>query len=132
MPGSGSQTTIGVARPGEVRALIAKARAAAPGIPLRVHFHDTRGTGVANVVAAVNAGVTTVDAAIGGTGGCPFAPGAAGNVASEDVLYMLDGLGVRTGIDLAKLAEAGRFISDVLGRPPASKAAQALAARSAA
>lgn len=114
--------TIGVARPGEVSALIAKVRAAAPGIPLRVHFHDTRGTGVANAVAAVNAGVTTVDAAIGGTGGCPFAPGAAGNVASEDVVYAL---GAATGVDLDALIEAAHWLSGQLGKPPVSALAHA-------
>lgn len=115
--------TIGVARPAEVSALIAKVRAAAPGVPLRVHFHDTRGTGVANAVAAVNAGVTTVDAAIGGTGGCPFAPGAAGNVASEDVVYALGE--EATGVDLGALIESAHWLSAALGKPPASALAHA-------
>lgn len=109
--------TIGVATPGEVSALIAAVKAAVPGVPLRMHFHDTRGTGVANAVAAVAAGVTTIDAAIGGTGGCPFAPGAAGNVASEDVAYALGG---RMGVDVEGLIDAAHWLGERLGKPPVS------------
>lgn len=109
--------TIGVATPAHVSALIAAVRAAIPGVPLRVHFHDTRGTGVANACAAVAAGVATIDAAIGGTGGCPFAPGAAGNVASEDVAYALDG---RMAVDVDALIDAARWLGEKLGKPPVS------------
>ncbi len=109
--------TIGVATPGEVSALIAAVKAAVPGVPLRMHLHDTRGTGVANAVAAVAAGVTTIDAAIGGTGGCPFAPGAAGNVASEDVAYALGG---RMGVDIEALIDAAHWLGERLGKPPVS------------
>jgi isopropylmalate/homocitrate/citramalate synthase len=100
-----------------------------PREALAVHFHDTYGQALANIIACLDGGIAVIDASVAGLGGCPFAPGAAGNVATEDVLYMLDGLGVRTGVDLAAVAEAGRFICGVLGRQPASKAAQALAAR---
>ena len=113
--------TIGIARPAEVRALVgAVTRAVAP-LPLRVHFHDTRGTGIANVVAAVEAGVTKVDASIAGIGGCPFAPGAAGNVATEDVVYAL---GDRVALDLDRLVAAARHLSALLGRAPASALAR--------
>ncbi len=114
--------TIGVARPAEVTDLIAKVRAEIGDIPLRVHFHDTRGTGVANALAAIAAGVRTVDAAIGGTGGCPFAPGAAGNVASEDIVYAT---GDATGVDLNGLIETARWLSARLGKQPASALAHA-------
>ena len=100
-----------------------------PLAALAVHFHDTYGQALANILACLETGIAVVDASVAGLGGCPFAPGAAGNVATEDVVYMLDGLGVRSGVDLARLAEAGRFICEALGREPASKAAQALAAR---
>ncbi|WP_375195378.1 hydroxymethylglutaryl-CoA lyase [Sphingobium sp.] len=114
--------TIGIARPAEVTALIERVQAEVGAIPLRVHFHDTRGTGVANAVAAIAAGVRTVDAAIGGTGGCPFAPGAAGNVASEDVVYATD---CATGLDLAALIDTAGWLSQQLGKPPASALAHA-------
>jgi hydroxymethylglutaryl-CoA lyase len=100
--------TIGVARPAEAKALAASVAAVIAPLPLRVHFHDTRGMGVANVIAAIDAGAITVDAAIGGTGGCPFAPGAAGNVASEDVAYALEG---EIGVDLAKLVESAVWLN---------------------
>lgn len=89
----------------------------------------TYGQALANALAALEKGVAVVDAAVAGLGGCPYAPGASGNVATEDVAYMLDGLGIRTGVDLSKLAQAGRAISAVLGRPPASKVARALMAK---
>ncbi|WP_255326497.1 hydroxymethylglutaryl-CoA lyase [Sphingobium sp. EM0848] len=114
--------TIGVARPAEVTSLIAKVQAEIGAIPLRVHFHDTRGTGVVNAVAAIAAGVRTVDAAIGGTGGCPFAPGAAGNVASEDVVYAT---GDATGLDLGALIDSAGWLSRQLGKVPASALAHA-------
>jgi hydroxymethylglutaryl-CoA lyase len=118
--------TIGIARPGEVARLAADVAAAIAPLPLRVHFHDTRGMGVANVMAAVAAGAVTVDAAIGGTGGCPFAPGAAGNVASEDVAYAL---GDAMDVDIAKLVETAGWLNAKLGRAQTSAMARALASR---
>jgi isopropylmalate/homocitrate/citramalate synthase len=100
-----------------------------PREKLAVHFHDTYGQALANLMAALEKGIAVADSSVAGLGGCPYAKGATGNVASEDVLYLLDGLGIRTGVDLAKLAEAGRFISAELGREPASKVARALAAK---
>jgi hydroxymethylglutaryl-CoA lyase len=117
--------TIGVARPGEVERLTAELVAAITPLPLRVHFHDTRGMGVANVIAAVRAGAVTVDAAIGGTGGCPFAPGAAGNVASEDVAYAL---GDAVDVDIAKLVATAGWLNARLGRERTSAVARAFAA----
>ena len=99
-----------------------------PLTQLAVHFHDTYGQALANINACLELGIATVDSSVAGLGGCPYAPGATGNVASEDVLYLLNGLGIATGVDLAKLAAAGRFISEHLGRPPASKVALALTA----
>ena len=96
-----------------------------------MHFHDTYGQALANILACLELGVQTVDAAVAGLGGCPYAKGASGNVASEDVVYMLDGLGIETGIDLEKLAAAGSFICEALGRPSNSKVALALAGRAA-
>jgi hydroxymethylglutaryl-CoA lyase len=96
---------------------------------LAVHFHDTYGQAVANILAALGKGIAVVDSSVAGLGGCPYAPGAAGNVASEDVLYLLDGLGISTGVELGRLAAAGRFISEAVGREPASKVARALAAK---
>ena len=124
--------TIGTATPSRIQSMLDTVSQVVPVEKLAVHLHDTWGQALANIYAALEKGVAVVDSSVAGLGGCPYAKGATGNVASEDVLYMLDGLGVRTGVDLGKLAEAGRFISGVLGRPPASKAAQALAARSAA
>lgn len=105
--------TIGVARPDEVSRLVAATVEAVRPLPVRVHFHDTRGTGVANAVAAVAAGAVTVDASIGGTGGCPFAPGAAGNVATEDVAYALNGQMV---IDIDAVCEAAVWLNEKLQR----------------
>lgn len=108
--------TIGVAVPAEVSALVGAVRQAVAPLPVRVHFHNTRGTGIANVWAAVEAGAGVVDGSIGGLGGCPFAPGAAGNVASEDVAYMLERSGVATGLDLARLVDAARWLGGVMGK----------------
>jgi hydroxymethylglutaryl-CoA lyase len=94
-----------------------------------VHFHDTYGQALANILACLGRGIATVDSSVSGLGGCPYAPGAAGNVATEDVLYMLHGLGIATGVDLDAVASAGRFICDHLGRAPSSKVAQALRAQ---
>jgi hydroxymethylglutaryl-CoA lyase len=113
--------TIGKGTPGEVEALIAAVGRVIPREKLAVHFHDTYGQGLANVLAALQNGIAVVDSSVAGLGGCPFAPGATGNAASEDVLYMLNGLGIETGVDLISLIEAGKFISDKLGKKPASK-----------
>ncbi len=106
--------TIGVADPAHVARLIGKVRDAIGSLPVRVHFHNTRGTGLANVWAAIGAGASTVDASIGGLGGCPFAPGAAGNVATEDVVYMLERAGVSTGLDLNALIQTNAWLSDIM------------------
>lgn len=108
--------TIGVANPAHVARLVSRLRAVIAPIPVRVHFHNTRGTGLANVWAAIGAGASVVDGSIGGLGGCPFAPGAAGNVCSEDVIYMLDRAGVETGVDLAALIAANHWLSGVMGK----------------
>ena len=108
--------TIGVAVPAEVTALVTAVRAAIAPLPVRVHFHNTRGTGIANVWAAIEAGARVVDGSIGGLGGCPFAPGAAGNVASEDVAYMLARSGIATGLDLAQLVKCARWLGGVMGK----------------
>ena len=121
--------TIGVGTPGKAQAMVEAVAAAVPRDRLAAHFHDTYGQALANILAAMERGIATVDCAVAGLGGCPYAPGAAGNVATEDVLYMLDGLDIKTGIDLEAVAAAGRFICDHLGRAPSSKVAQALRAR---
>lgn len=108
--------TIGVAAPRDVAELVAKVRAAIAPLPVRVHFHNTRNTGLANVWAAVNAGATTVDASLGGLGGCPFAPRATGNVPTEDVVYMLGRSGYHTGLDLDRLIRASEWLSQGMGR----------------
>jgi hydroxymethylglutaryl-CoA lyase len=121
--------TIGTGTPLQARRLLARVAAAVPLACLAVHFHDTYGQALANILACLEAGVAVVDSAVAGLGGCPYAPGATGNVATEDVVYMLHGMGIETGIDLAALAAAGRGISHRLGRAPASKVARAIAAR---
>jgi hydroxymethylglutaryl-CoA lyase len=121
--------TIGTGTPSRIQAMLDAVAAKVPVAKLAGHYHDTYGQALANVLASLERGVATFDSSVAGLGGCPYAPGATGNVASEDVLYMLDGLGIETGIDLAKLAAAGRFISAALGREPASKVARALAAK---
>jgi len=123
--------TIGSGTPARVVAMIDAVARRVPRERLAIHCHDTYGQALANILAALENGIVTVDSSVAGLGGCPYAPGAAGNVASEDVVYMLDGLRIEHGIDLAKLAAAGRFISDALGREPASKCAKALAAKAA-
>lgn len=117
--------TIGVADPAHVSRLVRRVVEAVAPLPVRLHFHNTRGTGIANVWAAVEAGGSTIDAALGGLGGCPFAPGAAGNVASEDVAYMLQRAGYDTGLDLAKLIEANVWLSGVMDRKLPGMVAQA-------
>ncbi|GAB3244956.1 hydroxymethylglutaryl-CoA lyase [Chitinimonas naiadis] len=123
--------TIGVGTPVKARAMIEAVAAAVPLQHLAAHFHDTWGQALANLYAVMEIGVATIDSSTAGLGGCPYAKGASGNVATEDVVYMLDGLGIETGVNLEKLAAAGRFINGQLGKTPASKAAVALAAKAA-
>ncbi len=117
--------TIGAGNPAQAARLVSRVRAVAGDLPVRVHFHNTRGSGLANVWAAVMAGASVVDASIGGLGGCPFAPGAAGNVASEDVVYMLEEAGIATGIDLPEIIAASQWLSGIMGRTLPGMAAQA-------
>lgn len=119
--------TIGIGTPRQAREIV-RAVAGEIGIGmLAVHFHDTRGQALANILACLEGGVRTVDGAVAGLGGCPYAPGASGNVSTEDLVYMLEGMGVATGVDLDLAIEAGRFISARLGRETGSKVAQAAA-----
>jgi len=108
--------TIGAAVPSQVARLFRLVAEAAPGIPLRAHFHNTRNTGFANAYAAIEAGVSVIDASIGGIGGCPFAPAATGNIATEDLLYMLDRMGIATGIDLAATIATASWLEARLGK----------------
>jgi len=117
--------TIGIAHPGQVPVIVEAVAARIPLDRLALHFHDTRGTALANVLMALQLGVTTFDASAGGLGGCPYAPGATGNLATEDLLYMLDGLGVETGVDIETVLAASRFIEEKLGHPLASRYAAA-------
>ncbi len=124
--------TIGVGTPARAQAMVETVAERVPLERLAVHFHDTYGQALANILACLERGVAIIDSSVAGLGGCPYAKGASGNVASEDVLYMLNGLGIETGVDLARLAEAGRMICQHLGRPPASNVARALAGKAAA
>ncbi|TMC22652.1 MAG: hydroxymethylglutaryl-CoA lyase [Chloroflexi bacterium] len=119
--------TIGVATPHQVIDMLTLlvTEGAIPLEQLAVHFHDTRGTALANVLAALQMGINIIDASAGGLGGCPYAPGAAGNLATEDLLYMLHGMGISTGVNLQKVVTATQFIAPLLGHPPTSKAYQA-------
>ncbi len=121
--------TVGVGNPASVTKMLAAVSARVPTEKLAVHFHDTYGQALANIYAALQVGVSVVDSAIAGLGGCPYAKGASGNVATEDVVYMLNGLDIRTGIDFNKLLQAGWFISDKLGRAPVSKVSNAYLAQ---
>jgi isopropylmalate/homocitrate/citramalate synthase len=121
--------TIGTGTPGRTRRLIATVAEVIPVDALAGHFHDTYGQAIANVYAAMEAGVATFDSSVAGLGGCPYAKGATGNVATEDLLYLLEGLDIETGIDMTRLRLAGRYICDFLGRQPASRVARALDAR---
>lgn len=123
--------TIGIGTPGKAQRMVEAVAAKVDLQHLAAHFHDTYGQALANLLAVLELGVAVVDASVSGLGGCPYAPGASGNVATEDVVYMLHGLGIETGIDLDKLVEAGAFISAALGRQPGSKAARAIGARAA-
>jgi hydroxymethylglutaryl-CoA lyase len=117
--------TIGVAHPAQVRSLLARIFSDAPDGRIALHFHDTRGTALANVLTALDLGVRTFDASAGGLGGCPYAPGATGNLATEDLLYMLDGLGAETGVDLDALVNASLFIEEKVGHALPSRVLQA-------
>ncbi|MEG2940680.1 MAG: hydroxymethylglutaryl-CoA lyase [Thermomonas sp.] len=119
--------TIGVGTPVKAREMLQAVAARVPMPALAIHFHDTYGQALANVLACLEEGVAVVDAAVSGAGGCPYAKGASGNVASEDVVYMLHGLGIRTGVDLPALAEVGRWLAGLLGRDTGSKVGKALA-----
>ena len=121
--------TIGIGTPAKARTMLKAVAAEVPMPALAIHFHDTYGQALANVLACLEEGVAVVDSAVSGAGGCPYAKGASGNVASEDVVYMLHGLGIRTGIDLDALAETGRWLAGLLGRETGSKAGKALATR---
>jgi isopropylmalate/homocitrate/citramalate synthase len=120
--------TIGVATPNQVVDVLSllMTEENIPVQRLAVHFHDTRGTALANVLTSLQMGITIVDSSAGGLGGCPYAPGAAGNLATEDLLYMLHGMGIKTGVDLEKVIAATRFIAPLLGHEPTSKYYQAI------
>jgi hydroxymethylglutaryl-CoA lyase len=113
--------TIGVANPRQVRDVLTRIQTVIPNEAIAVHFHDTRGTALANILVAVEMGITVVDSALGGLGGCPYAPGASGNVATEDVVYMLEGMGIKTGVDLDKLVECSQIATALVGHEMPSK-----------
>jgi hydroxymethylglutaryl-CoA lyase len=121
--------TIGVGTPVKAQRMLQGVTKEVPVTALAVHFHDTWGQALANILASLELGVAVVDSSVAGLGGCPYAPGATGNVATEDVLYMLDGMGIQTGVHLEQVAAAGRTICAHLGRGPASKAARAIQSR---
>ncbi|HEY8554714.1 MAG TPA: hydroxymethylglutaryl-CoA lyase [Burkholderiales bacterium] len=121
--------TIGVGTPGQVKAMIEAVARRVPIEKLAGHYHDTYGQALANIYASLELGVAAFDSSVAGLGGCPYAPGASGNVATEDVVYLLHGLGIETGVDLEALVDVGEFICDALGRETTSKVARALLAR---
>ncbi|REL27425.1 hydroxymethylglutaryl-CoA lyase [Thalassotalea euphylliae] len=121
--------TIGVGTPASVKRMLTEVTKQVPINKLAVHFHDTYGQALANIYCALQLGISVIDSSVGGLGGCPYAEGASGNVATEDVLYLLNGHGISTGVDLDKLIETSWFISDKLGRPPMSKVANAMASQ---
>ncbi len=121
--------TIGVGTATAIRRVIDRVAAHVPRERIAMHFHDTYGQGVANVLASLEEGISVFDSSVAGLGGCPYAPGASGNVATEDVLFLLDGMGIETGVDLAEVARIGAWISTTLGRTNASRAGKALTAR---
>ncbi|MBV8552521.1 MAG: hydroxymethylglutaryl-CoA lyase [Acidobacteriaceae bacterium] len=118
--------TIGVGTPLKAHAMISAVAERVPIPALAIHYHDTWGQALANILASLQLGISVVDSSVAGLGGCPYAPGATGNVATEDVVYLLNGMNIETGVDLDQVASAGRFISQHLGRAPASKVAVAL------
>jgi hydroxymethylglutaryl-CoA lyase len=118
--------TIGVGTAGQAQALVELLARHVPVQQLAAHFHDTYGQALANIHAVMQSGISVIDSSVAGLGGCPYAKGATGNVATEDVVYMLHGMGIKTGVDMDALLEAGRFISEFLGRDPVSRAATAL------
>jgi hydroxymethylglutaryl-CoA lyase len=124
--------TIGTGTPGKAKAMIEASARRVPLTALAAHYHDTYGQALANIHASLECGLAVFDSSIAGLGGCPYAKGATGNVATEDVVYMLNGLGIETGIDLDKLLDAAEFICGVLGRPTSSKVGRALGAKRAA
>ena len=113
--------TIGIGTPLQAKKMVETVAEKVPVSNLALHFHDTRGQALANIYACLEIGVSVIDASVSGLGGCPYAQGASGNVATEDVVYMLHGIGIKTGVDIEKLIESGRFISDVFGRLPQSR-----------
>jgi len=113
--------TIGIGTPLQAKKMVETVAKKVPVSNLALHFHDTRGQALANIYACLELGVSVIDASVSGLGGCPYAQGASGNVATEDVVYMLHGIGIKTGVDIEKLIETGRFISDVFGRFPQSR-----------
>jgi hydroxymethylglutaryl-CoA lyase len=121
--------TIGTGTPGKTKAMIAACTERIPVKKLAGHYHDTYGQALANIYASIELGVRTFDASVAGLGGCPYAAGASGNVATEDIVYMLHGLGMQTGVDLDQLVDIGQWISGLLGREPASKVNRAIAAK---
>ena len=121
--------TIGVGTPGKTQAMIEACAKRVPAAKLAGHYHDTYGQALANIYASMELGVATFDSSVAGLGGCPYAKGASGNVATEDVVYMLHGLGIETGVDLEKVVDAGIWISSILKRNPATKAGRAIAAK---
>lgn len=125
----GIADTIGTGTPRKAQAALERALKHFPLVEVSGHFHDTYGQALANIYACLELGVHSFDASVAGLGGCPYAKGATGNVATEDVVFMLDGLGIETGIDLDALVDAGAFISGVLGRAPVSRAGKALLAK---
>ncbi len=125
----GVADTIGVGTPRRVQAALERAARHYPLSEISGHFHDTYGQALANIYASLEVGVATFDASVGGLGGCPYAKGATGNVATEDVVFLLRGLGIETGVDLDALVDAAKYVSDVLGRKPVSRVANAVLAR---
>ena len=121
--------TIGVGTPMKARQLLRAVAGHVPMANLAMHFHDTYGQALANLYAGMEEGARVIDSAAGGLGGCPYAPGATGNVATEDVVYMLEGMGIRTGVDMPKLVAATNVVSQLIGRPPVSRVAAALNAK---
>jgi hydroxymethylglutaryl-CoA lyase len=117
--------TIGIGTPSQTEAIVAAVSKILPLEKIALHLHDTRGTALANALVGLSMGITTFDSSIGGLGGCPYAPGAAGNLASEDLVFMLNGMGIETGIDLGRLVEAGALAQELIGRKLSGKYLQA-------